>query len=450
MRRTTLNERVGRVSAKLNYSTGVAIRQVFIENPDRDIPGLEDFQQCLVVFRFKGAVVGTSWFPVLNGKVSKAQLHSVVSEIAWPVWQQIAAQMDAPPPRIPTATVVVCTRDRTLDLAAGLPALAKLVEQGHQVLVVDNCPSDDSTSRLVASYPGITYINEPRAGLDIARNRGLMEATGEVAAFVDDDAVPDESWLNALLSDFDDPMVAVVTGITLPLELDTQAQSWFEKTNGFGRGFERRAFDSATVSVVGAGQVGAGVNMAIRCSALGEIGLFDEALDGGTPTLSGGDQEFFYRTLARGYRIIYEPKALVWHKHRREWESLRHTVFGYGVGLYAWWAKTLFVEKELALLFWGPMWFFQHNLRNLICSLFRRSECVPLDLAWAELWGAVIGPFRYLRSRRALDRQIRKSSGGGRLARDWGKAPPEVTITEANLPAGEVPIPGIQGGVDVS
>jgi hypothetical protein len=177
-------------------------------------------------------------------------------------------------------------------------------------------------------------------------------------------------------------------------------------------GFERR-LESAMMSVVGTGQVGAGVNMAIRCSALGEIGLFDEALDGGTSTLSGGDQEFFYRTLARGYRIVYEPKALVWHKHRREWNALRHTIFGYGVGLSAWWTKTLFAKKEITLLFWGPVWFFQYNLGNLIRSLFRRSGCVPMDLARAEFWGAMIGPFRYLQSRRELDRQIKRSPAVG-------------------------------------
>ena len=437
------------MSNQSQSSTGVAIRQVFIEDLGQDIPELESFQHCLVVFRFKGAVVGTTWFPVINGKVSTAQLGSVVSEFAWPVWQQIASKLEAPPPRIPTATVVVCTRNRVSELAVGLPALAKLVEKGHQVLIVDNCPSDDSTNRLVASYPGITYVNEPHPGLDIARNRGLREATGEVVAFIDDDAVPDDGWLEALLFDFDDPMVAVVTGITLPLELDTQAQSWFEKTNGFGRGFERRTFDSATMSVVGTGQVGAGVNMAIRCSTLGEIGLFDEALDGGTPTLSGGDQEFFYRTLARGYRIVYEPKALVWHKHRREWKALRHTIFGYGVGLYAWWTKTLFVEKELTLLYWGTLWFFQHNLGNLIRSLIRRSGCIPLDLAWAEFWGSVIGPFRYLQSRRALDRQIGQSSVGGGLTRDWGQSSLDGTITGSNSTASDVSMPGIRSGVEI-
>jgi GT2 family glycosyltransferase len=425
----------------------VAIRQISIEHLNQGIQYLEGFQQVLVVFRSNGAVVGTAWFPVIKGKVNVAQLQSVVPKIAWPVWLQITAQMGKPTIQLPSATVVVCTRNRTSDLAASLPALAKLAGDGHQILIVDNSPSDDSTARLLASYPEIRYICEPRAGLDIARNRGIMEAHGEVVAFVDDDAIPDDGWLEALRENFADPTVAVVTGITMPLELETQAQQWFEKTNGFNRGFERKFFDSLRMSVVGAGQVGAGVNMAIRRSALGEIGLFDEALDGGTPTLSGGDQEFFYRVMAHGYRIVYDPRALVWHKHRREWNALRQTILGYGVGLYAWWSKALFVEKEFSLLYWGTMWFIQRNLGNLIRSVIRRPGCVPLDLVWAELCGAVIGPYRYLRSRRMQKRESRRIVD--RPTAGCEQAALEASMTDSLLAGNEVYIPGMQSGAEI-
>ncbi len=182
------------------------------------------------------------------------------------------------------------------------------------------------------------------------------------------------AWLNALLSNFDDPMVAVVTGLTLPLELETGAQQWFEQTNSFGRGFVRKVFDLNTISPLAAGGVGAGVNMAIRRSALEEIGMFDELLDGGTSTLSGGDQEFFYRTLARGFRIVYEPKAVVHHKHRRDRQALRHTIYGYGVGLFAWWTRALLIEREFSLLLAAPSWFLQHHVRHLLRSLLQSPE----------------------------------------------------------------------------
>jgi GT2 family glycosyltransferase len=186
----------------------------------------------------------------------------------------------------------------------------------------------------------------------------------------------------------------------MPVELETPAQRWFELTNSFGRGFNRKEFDLSNTDPAAAGIVGAGVNMAIRRSALAHIGLFDEALDGGTATRSGGDHEFFYRTMARGYRIVYEPAALVWHRHRRDWDALRDTLYSYGVGLFAWWTHTLLVENELPSLAIGFSWFRRHHLRNLIRAFRSRGKHIPRDLAIAEFRGVLAGPVSLLKARK--------------------------------------------------
>ena len=160
-----------------------------------------------------------------------------------------------------------------------------------------------------------------------------------------------------------------------------------------------------TMNPIASGRVGAGVNMAIRRSALEYIGLFDEALDCGTVTRSGGDQEFFYRTLIRGYRIVYEPGALVWHRHRRDWESLRNTMHGYGVGVYSWWLRAVIEERDFSLFLNALSWFWKWHVRNLICSLLGRPDSFPLDLAIAEFRGALAGPLSYLKSRRIQNKQ---------------------------------------------
>jgi glycosyltransferase involved in cell wall biosynthesis len=378
----------------------IAVCEVHLEQLEHGLNNLHGYQQAFVVFRLRGVVIGQAWLTVDNGRIPAAKLRATLPAVAWPVWQQLAVESPAPRQPLPTASVVVCTRDRTPDMTLCLQTLSQFATQGYEVIVVDNCPSDDSTARLVSSYPAIRYLHEPRPGLDVARNRGLQAATGEIVACTDDDAQVDPGWLVALLRNFDDPMVAVVTGITLPLELETEAQQWFEWTNGFSRGFMRQQFDLTNFNPLAAGLVGAGVNMAIRRRALDHIGLFDEALDCGTPSCSGGDQEFFYRTLARGYRIVYEPAALVWHRHRRDWEALCRTFYSYGVGLFAWWTRTLLIEKELTLLKTAPGWFWQHHVRNLLRSLLQRPHCTPLDLALAEFRGALAGPGAYLRARR--------------------------------------------------
>jgi glycosyltransferase involved in cell wall biosynthesis len=388
-----------------NEKLRIAVREVHLEQAGRAPAGLDGYEEVFIIFRLWGAVVGQAWLPVTAGTVSRTSIQDHLRQAAWPAWKQLIARGSYPAQSLPTASVVVCTRDRTDDLAQGLPRLAELATQGHEVIVVDNCPSDDRTRRLVADYPGILYVLEPCPGLDSARNRGLQAASGEVVAFTDDDAVIDPGWLPALLRNFDDPTVAIVTGITMPLELETAAQVFFERINAFQRGFVRRVIDDTTLNVLAAGVVGAGVNMAIRRSAVERIGLFDEALDGGTLSRSGGDTEYFYRALAKGYRIVYEPAALVWHRHRREWAALRRTIYGYGVGVFAWWTRALLVERELGVLKLAPRWFWQHHVRNVIRVLLRRRRRLPLDLVLAEFLGALVGPPSYLRSRWWLRRQ---------------------------------------------
>jgi GT2 family glycosyltransferase len=384
-----------------------AVREVDVARAGEGLAGLDGYDLALVILRLRGAVVGQACVQVDEGRVGPGALRDAVAAAAWPAWLRLMAP--APPPAaLASASVVVCTRDRADELAAGLPGLQQMAEQGHDVIVVDNASRDDATERLVAAYPRVRYVREPRPGLDIARNRGLREARGEVVAFTDDDARVDAGWLDALRRNFDDPMVAVVTGITLPAELDTEAQLWFEETSGFGRGFVRREYDSAVLSPFAAGRVGAGVNMAVRRGALADIGLFDEALDCGVETRSGGDQEFFYRVLARGFRVVYEPAAVVWHRHRREWAALRDCLHAYGVGVVAWWTRALLVERELGLLLLGPWWVLDYHVRHVMGALLRRPVRIPLDLALAGLAGALLGPFRYLQARR----RIRRSGQG--------------------------------------
>jgi cellulose synthase/poly-beta-1,6-N-acetylglucosamine synthase-like glycosyltransferase len=377
------------------------------------LEGLQPYTQAFILFRSDGRPIMQALLPVVNGRLSLFELQDAINQTRnWPLWQQkvhnflawdesrVARQS------LPLATVAVCTRDRPEDLRRCLEALMRLPDDGQEFLVIDNCPTTEETRQLVEEYHGrIRYLREDRPGLNVARNRALREAHHDIVAFQDDDAAPAPDWLRALLPNFADPSVLCVTGLTMPLELETEAQEWFERYSPFGRGFQRRLFYGSPAQALKAGHVGAGANMALRRRVLANPGPFDEALDAGTPTRSGGDTEMFARILAAGYHIVYDPAALSWHRHRHTWAALRQTAYGYGVGTYAVWTRRLLVDHQPGVLqaAWQHGRYYQ--LPMLVRAVLRRPGHMPLDLVLAELAGCLSGTWAYLTSRHRLAKQ---------------------------------------------
>jgi Predicted glycosyltransferases len=303
---------------------------------------------------------------------------------------------------MPIATVAVCTRDRPEDLRRCLDALMRLPDDGQEYLVIDNCPATDATKELIKNYPKVRYVREDVPGSSAARNAALREAKHEFVAFTDDDAAPDPNWLRSLLRNFRDPRVMCVTGLVMPLELETEAQEWFECYSPHGRGFERRIFDGAHCNPLIVYAVGVSASMALRKSLIDFIGLFDEALGAGTPAVGGEDCELFARILRAGYRIVYDPRALSWHRHRRTWEELQKTLQGYGIAVYAFWTRMFVINREFSvpLLAWG--WLRYKQIPELFASVRKQPGCIPSDLLLAQLRGCISGPMAYFYSRKWL------------------------------------------------
>ena len=299
-----------------------------------------------------------------------------------------------------TATVAICTRERPEDLVHTLGAVAKLAEAGHHILVVDNAPRTTRTREVAERFREVRYVCEPTPGLNVARNRAMREATTDLVAFTDDDAVPEPEWLDALIANFGDPRVQCSTGLTLPIELETEAQELFEEVSPFARGFRRRVFDGQHDNPVEVGRVGAGANMALRREIIDLVGPFDERLDGGTPTCSGGDHEMFVRILAAGYQIAYDPSAVSWHHHRRTYQEVRDTLHGYGVGVYAMFTGLVLERHELGVLRLAWAWFRSAHLPELRRWLLHRPPTRTSSLILAELRGCARGPAAWFASRR--------------------------------------------------
>lgn len=310
----------------------------------------------------------------------------------------------------PTVTVVVPTCAAGPELLRTLDGLRAQTMPPDEIITVDNRPGTSGVRWLLetAGVTDVTLIEEPRRGVSPARNAGLVRAHGEIVAFTDDDVTVDPGWLAALVGGFTDDQVACVTGLILPLELETPAQCWLEEYGGYAKGFHRRRFDLAEHRGDGdlypyaAGVFGTGANAAFRTDVLRALGGFDEHLGSGTPARGGEDLDIYLTVIRSGRALVYEPGALVRHAHHRNTADLRRQMYGYGVGLTAMlakrWANGPEERRELlsrALV--GA----RHLIHPASPKNRGKSRSYPVSLTLIEFAGLVRGPFAYWRSRRA-------------------------------------------------
>jgi len=322
--------------------------------------------------------------------------------------------------RAPFASIIVPTHNRTEQLEHCLRSLVSLQYPHYEVIVVDNAPTTDATANFLQKtyhdVPWVHYIREDRPGASLARNRGIMAAKGEILAFTDDDVVVDRYWLLELVRAFTIAGdVACVTGLTLPLELETPAQVWFEEYGGFGKGFTRRIFDMAEhhpktpLHPYTAGQFGSGVSVAFSAKFLHSVGGFDPALGPGVHAQAGEDLALFFQTIIRGHNLVYAPDALLYHLHRRDYASLRQQMYNYGVGLMAYLTKSLLDNPLLLfdLIAKAPYGLY-FTLSAGSPKNKKKSMHYPKELTRLELKGMLYGPFAYIQSRWAT-RNVRRA-----------------------------------------
>jgi GT2 family glycosyltransferase len=204
---------------------------------------------------------------------------------------------DLPWPRI---SVVVCSYNGQRTIRDCLEGLLELDYPDFEVVVVDDGSTDD-TAAFARQY-GFAPITTAHRGLGNARNVGIEAATGEIVAFVDDDARPDPHWLTYLAVTFLRTSHVGVGGPNIAPD---------------GDGFVGQCVANAPggpVHVLLSDQEAEhipGCNMAFRKAGLQAIGGFDPQF-----RTAGDDVDICWRLRQAGSTLGFSPAATVWH-HRR-------------------------------------------------------------------------------------------------------------------------------------
>ena len=406
-------------TAFVNLEAPVAIRDVDVSAPLGDIAigravSGAPYRAVAVLVRHGHQPLGWVAVPdapeVLTGEALSTRIAATFES---PSGHEVPPSQDAATGRAPATISIVVTTCAEPDSVLGcLRMIAANANGPYEVIVVENRPVGSPVRAAVsATFPDardISVIDEHVQGLSSARNAGLRAARGEIVAFIDDDIVVDDVWMAAVRETFAaHPAAACVTGLILPRELETPAQLELERFAGFGKGFVQRSFSLAQpppgspLFPFTAGHFGSGANSAFRRDSLLALGGFDAALGTGTPARGGEDLDIYIRVIQAGHTIVYEPRAITWHRHPDTGNELERRAFSYGFGLGALIGKLVTGPSRPAILrraVPAVIYLFDPRSRK---NEGRGSE-FPKQLKRLELFGLISGPFGYLRSRRQV------------------------------------------------
>ena len=221
-------------------------------------------------------------------------------------------------------SVVVCSYNGAARIEACLESLLNLNDESYEVVVIDD-GSSDGTSEVAQSFlsrfeeQGIEFriITQENKGLSVARNRGAEIGGGELIAYTDDDARPDQDWLKWLRVGFQaGEEIGMVGGYGLQPTRDEPEAQEVSRLPGQASPV---LLDNTNAEHL------PGCNMAVRKKVWQEVSGFREKY-----RIAGDDVDFCWRVLEAGYGVKFHPCAIVWHESRATFYAYLKQQWGYG------------------------------------------------------------------------------------------------------------------------
>lgn len=170
----------------------------------------------------------------------------------------------------------------------------------YEVIVVDD-GSTDKTAAVAHSF-GANCISQPNRGPAAARNQGARVAKGQIILFTDADCAPDKDWIGQMTLPFRNVQTVGVKGAYRTRQAELAAR------------FAQAEFEDRYDLL----QKVAGIDMvdtysaAFRREIFIAIGLFDESF----PVANNEDTELSYRLCSAGHLLVFNPEAVVCHRHQ--------------------------------------------------------------------------------------------------------------------------------------
>jgi cellulose synthase/poly-beta-1,6-N-acetylglucosamine synthase-like glycosyltransferase len=240
----------------------------------------------------------------------------------------------------PTVSIIVPVKNGEKTLKKCIDSILNLNYPNYELIIV-NDGSTDNTQKILEEYKDkIKIINTQGVGPSKARNLAVKQAKGELVAFTDSDCIVDKEWLNELVKCFKiEENLAGVGGE----QLSPQDESNFGKiVNNFMHSIGIIEYVKDEKEVVFT-QHNPTCNSIYKKEVFEKLGVFKEGL------WPGEDVEFDYRVTKTGYKLLFNPKAIVYHYRPQNIKKFIKMMYKYGkvqgilVKMYGFFRKIHFV-----------------------------------------------------------------------------------------------------------
>ena len=244
-------------------------------------------------------------------------------------------------------SIIICTYNRAESLKRTLDSLRAQEdlrsESSWELLVIDN-NSSDQTRKVIKSFietamMNVRYIFEPRQGKSYALNTGIANSNGQLLAFTDDDVIIDKRWVASIMEAASKYPHKAFGGKVLPL-WPNDIPSWIQAKGPYSRPIVGGPIPSHDRGDE-VREYGEGMWVPIGCNMFFKREIFDKY--GGFRTDLGPhgdiygtneDCELGFRLINNGERLLYYPKAIIYHpvpQSRLSQEYILHYLWSAGI-----------------------------------------------------------------------------------------------------------------------
>lgn len=210
-----------------------------------------------------------------------------------------------------SVTVLITVKNSRGTIKKCIDSILRLNYKNYKVYVVDAF-STDGTYEILKSYGKKIKVEQYRGNPPKAYNYAIKKINTEFIAFTDGDCVVDKNWLKNLVSSFESEEIGAVVGFCKTPE----NVNFFQKLIGI----ELEARFKKFPKFISRGPT---MNLCVRTEIAKKL-KFDEKLD------VSYDADFGYRLIEKGKKIVYQPKAVVYHYHRATPKSFFKQQLTYG------------------------------------------------------------------------------------------------------------------------